>query len=239
MPADTSPVSFADRAAVVFALVFPTAVTWLYFIALDGAAPWLQQSAAVVGKAIQFALPVVWVFLVQRQRPRFGRPTGAGLLIGALFGIAAAAAIAALYFAVLKPSAAFDEPAQAIRAKIASMGVSSPAAYFALGCFYAAIHSLLEEYYWRWFVFGQLARWRQGPLAIAIASIGFGAHHLLVLGHLFTFASLWPWLGTLGVMVGGAVWAWLYSREGTLYALWISHAIVDAAIFAIGFTLLA
>src|SRR6185436_4248561 len=120
---------------------------WLYFIALDGAAPWLQQAAAVTGKTIQFSFPLVWVYLVQRERPRPCWPTGKGIWIGLLFGLAVAAALAAFYFAVLKPSGAFDEPAKAIRAKIHAMGAGSPLAYFALGCFYAAVHSLLEEYY--------------------------------------------------------------------------------------------
>jgi CAAX protease family protein len=233
------PPTAADRAAIVLALTFPTAVTWLYFVALHGAASWQQQAAAVAGKTIQFVFPLVWVCLVQRQRLQNRWPTRSGLLVGALFGIAVSAALAVLYFAILKPSAAFDHPAQAIRAKIVAMGVSSPAAYFALGCFYAAIHSLLEEYYWRWFVFGQLVRVCPGPLAITVSSVGFGAHHLLVLAQFFTFAWPWPWVGTLGVMIGGAAWAWLFQREGTLYSCWLSHAIVDAAIFAIGFDLLA
>jgi len=231
------PPTTADRAAIAFALAFPTAVTWLYFIALDGAASWQQQTAAVLGKGIQFAFPLIWVCLIQRQQPRNRWPTRTGLLLGVLFGIAVSAAVAALYFLFLKPSAGFAAPAQAMRTKISAMGVSGPAAYFALGCFYAAIHSLLEEYYWRWFVFGQMARRRNGSLAIAVSSIGFGAHHLLVLAQFFTFASPWPWLGTLAVMIGGAFWAWLYRREQTLYAPWLSHAIVDAAIFATGYDL--
>jgi membrane protease YdiL (CAAX protease family) len=213
-------------------------VTWLYFIALDGAAPWLQQAAAVTGKTVQFGLPVVWVWLVQRQRPQWQWPSGQGLLTGGLFGLAVAAAMIALYFSVLKPTGEFDEPANAIRAKIAALGVGSPAAYFLLACFYAAIHSLLEEYYWRWFVFGQLARCCKLPAAILISSAAFAAHHVLVLAHFFTIASPWTWLGSAGVAIGGATWAWLYQREGSLFAPWLSHAIVDAAIFAIGYTLL-
>ena len=214
-------------------------VTWLYFIALDGAAPWLQQAAAVTGKTVQFGLPVVWVWLVQRQWPQWQLPSGKGLLTGALFGIAVAAAMAVLYFAVLKPAGSFDAPAKAIRAKIASLGVGSPAAYSLLAGFYTAAHSLLEEYYWRWFVFGQLARWCKLPAAIFVSSAAFAAHHVLVLAHFFTIASAWTWVGSAGVMIGGGVWAWLYWRSGSLYAPWLSHAIVDAAIFAIGYSLLA
>ena len=40
--------------------------------------------------------------------------------------------------------------------KVRGFGVGSVWAYAALTLFYSAIHSGLEEYYWRWFVFGQL-----------------------------------------------------------------------------------
>src|SRR2546421_401644 len=40
---------------------------------------------------------------------------------------------------------------------------------------------------------------------------------------------------SLCVAAGGAVWAWLYYRTQSLYAAWASHAVIDAAIFAIGF----
>ena len=41
----------------------------------------------------------------------------------------------------------------------------------------------------------------------------------------FPFASAW----------GAQIWAWLYETTGALYASWISHLLIDAAIFAIGY----
>jgi membrane protease YdiL (CAAX protease family) len=40
------------------------------------------------------------------------------------------------------------------------------------------------------------------------------------------------------VAVGGSVWAWLYNRSDNFYAVWASHALVDAAIFIIGYDLI-
>jgi membrane protease YdiL (CAAX protease family) len=42
---------------------------------------------------------------------------------------------------------------------------------------------------------------------------------------------------SLAIAVGGGVWAWLYERTGTLYPSWLSHAMVDAMIFVIGWDL--
>jgi uncharacterized protein len=49
--------------------------------------------------------------------------------------------------------------------------------------------------------------------------------------------SPWTWLFSLSVAVGGAFWAWLYQRTGSLYGPWLSHLLVDAAIFLVGYDL--
>jgi membrane protease YdiL (CAAX protease family) len=231
------PLKTSDWAAIAVALTLPTAMTWIYFIWLDGAAEGAVKAAFAVGKTIQFLLPAVWVYLIQRQRPQFVRPKGWALATGALFGLAVGAAMALLYFWLLKPAGLFDSAAIEVRDKVQTFGVRSLAAYIALALFYSAIHSLLEEYYWRWFVFGLLARGRKLPTAILIASLGFAAHHVLVLGHFFGWTSPLTWLFSASIAIGGAVWAWLYHRAGSLAAPWLSHAFVDAAIFAIGYDL--
>ena len=43
--------------------------------------------------------------------------------------------------------------------------------------------------------------------------------------------------GRGGVATGGAVWAWLYERTGSLWAAWLSHLLVDTAIMAVGYDL--
>ncbi len=228
----------ADRTVLGISLVLPTLVTWVYFILLDGAPASLQQGAYSIGKAVQFALPVVWVCLVQRDRQKLNRSSTWSLITGVLFGLVVAFAMATIYFAILKPSGLFDGPAAQVRAKVESFGASSPIKFLLLAVFYSAIHSLLEEYYWRWFVFGQLSRVCRPPTAIAVSSIGFAAHHVLVLQLYFGWLSPLTWLCTLGIIIGGAFWAWLYRTSNSLIAPWLSHALIDAAIFAIGYQVL-
>jgi len=149
--------------------------------------------------------------------------------------------MAVLYFFVLKPSNLLTEPIAAVRAKIQSFGAGSPRVYLLLAVFYSAIHSLLEEYYWRWFVFGQLSRFCRIPTAIAVSSIGFAAHHVLVLGLYFGYsgpAAFFTLLFTVAIVIGGAFWAWLYAASKSLASSWLSHGLVDAAIFSIGYTML-
>ncbi len=224
-----------DWSAVLFALVLPTVVTLSYFVLAADASPIVQQITYGVAKPFQFLFPIAWVLFVQRRAVRLWPWSSTGLLTGLLFGLAVSAAMLALYHFGLKQAPFFAAAAEEMRAKIAGMDLSSPAMFIAVGVFYSLIHSLLEEYYWRWFVFGQLKELTNLVPAIVISSLGFMAHHVLVIGTYFGFASPVTWLFSLGVAVGGAVWAWLYHRSGSLLGPWLSHLLVDAAIFTAGY----
>ena len=224
-----------DVAAVVVGLVLPSVVTLVYFVLLARASAGVQQVAYAIGKGLQFGLPVFWVFCIRRSRPQWHLPRKKGMAECLGFGLLIAAAILVLYHAWLGPTGLLDEAA--IDAKVEGFGMKTPLKYLAMGVFYALGHSLAEEYYWRWFVFGQLRRLvKLGP-AIVISSLGFMAHHVIVLATLFPGD---PWLVLLfsaAVAVGGAVWAWLYQRSGSLYGPWFSHALVDAGIFLLGYSM--
>lgn len=232
------PLTSADRAILAVALILPTAITWIYFIWLKDAPQIVQQVTYGVVKTIQFGLPAVWVLLVQREHPAFRPPGSWSLIVGVLFGVAVAAAMIVLYYFVLNPAGLFAGPSAAVRTKVTSFGISSPLAFLLFGVFVSAIHSLLEEYYWRWFVFGQLARGCRLPTAILISSLGFAAHHVLVLSLYFGWTAPLTWLFSLAIAIGGACWAWLYYKSDSLAAPWLSHALVDAAIFAIGYQMI-
>src|SRR5258706_1719089 len=146
-----------DHAAMLFALIFPTVLTWAYFIALEDSLPWLQRGAYGIGKVIQFAFPILFVLLVRKERLRFRAPNRAGLLLGIAFGLAVLVAMLALYHFWLRSAVFFTGPvAEEIQHKIAAFGVKSAPAYSALAVFYVLVHSLLEEYYWRLGAFWRL-----------------------------------------------------------------------------------
>ncbi len=228
---------WADLAAAVFALVFPALFTWVYFVALRRAPAGLQQTVYAAGKTIQFALPVFWVLAIQRRRPSRSRLSTDGLGEGLLFGLAVFALALVLYQAWLKPVGLFQAVGEQIQAKIVNFGIHGPGAYLVLAAFYSLIHSFLEEYYWRWFVFGQLQSLMPWQAAVGVSSGGFMAHHVILLATFFGWSSPAAYLFSLGVAVGGAYWAWLYHRTRSLYGPWLSHLLVDAAVFAVGYDL--
>jgi membrane protease YdiL (CAAX protease family) len=160
-----------------------------------------------------------------------------GLLVGIAFGALVVVSMWLLYKHWLLPAGWMNDAKEPIQEKIAGFGVNRLPAYLALGLFYSLFHSLLEEYYWRWFVFAQLRRLVSLPAAVVISSLGFTAHHVLLLGTFFGWNSPLTWLFSLAVGVGGAVWALLYHRFGSIYPVWLSHLLVDAGIFWIGYDL--
>ena len=238
MKSELSSHSRGDSVAILFALTFPAFLTWVYFILLAESAAGLQLAAKIIGMAIQFGFPVFWVFGVQRQRlsrPQFKR---GGLLFGGLFGLTILAAIFVAYHHWLQQNADFVSAAANVREKVQGLGIDSTAKYAALSAFYAVLHSLLEEYYWRWFVFAQLSRATTLGRAIMISALGFMAHHVIVLSIYFGWGTFLSLFFSLGVAVGGAVWAWLYHRSRSLFGPWLSHCLVDAGIFAVGYQIM-
>jgi membrane protease YdiL (CAAX protease family) len=235
-----------DRFALVFALLLPTIITLLYFVWLGKINPVLGVVAYGPLKVLQFGFPLVWVYLVQKRRSlpleeiafaSKGRRF-AGIGIGLAFGAIVMIAGLAAHFAWLKPSGFYEPHMSAIHAKAAEMKLTTPLRMAALGVFYSLVHSLLEEYYWRWFVFRQCRRHLALAPAILVSSLGFMSHHVVLLAEYFGWHSPTTYVFSLGVAIGGAVWAWLYERYSSLLGPWLSHLLIDAAIFAIGYNLL-
>ena len=223
---------------VAVGLTVPTAITWLYFIHAAGYDENAQRAIGLTTKVLQFAFPIVWTLFVLQQPIDLTMPRRRGVALGIGFGLVVTAIGWLLFQGALREHPAFHAATDAIRAKVAGFGLDSAVKYAALGVFYSVVHSFLEEYYWRWFVFGQLRRLVPLGAAIIISAVGFAAHHVLVLSMFFGWWS-WPtMLLSAAVAVGGAFWAWLYQRSGSLAGPWLSHLVADAGIFFVGYQLI-
>jgi membrane protease YdiL (CAAX protease family) len=226
---------------LIFALVFPSVAGWLDYgvgTTTEAGTNVFTQIAYVVGKVIQFGLPVVFVTLTTGRFPWPRAPDSRGVLLGLAFGGVVAVGAIALYYVILRDTSVFSESPERIRNKLGEFGLNSPAGFVLFAVGVSIPHSLLEEYYWRWFVFGELRRRVSMSLAVALSSIAFGAFHIFPLnaylpGHFFS--AVLPFAACTAA--GGAVWAWLYNRTGSVYAPWVSHFLVDASLFVIGYDL--
>ncbi len=231
-----------DVAVLALALVFPTLMAGLYFVVLAG--PGSQANPAMVaafglGKIVQFSFPVLYVWWWQRDRLRQLAPSARGLGLGLGFGLATAAAMLGLYFGWLKHSPLTADTPEKVFHKLQEFAMDTPAGFIVMAAAIALVHSLLEEYYWRWFVFGGLRRCCSLPTALGIASLGFMAHHVIILAVYFPGQPLLVGLFALAVAAGGGVWAWIYERSRSLSAAWLSHLVVDGAIMVVGFDMVS
>lgn len=231
----------AERPWLAFALIYPTLLAWVYFLGLPGVegANALLQFAYAGGKTFQLLLPVLIYFLVERRLPLPGRPRFGGLWPGLVFSAIVFAGMMTIYFFWLKRTPLFEGTAEQVSKKLTEFGLATPALYLVFGVFVSLPHALLEEYYWRWFVYGRLRKHVSVKTAMLLSSLGFMAHHVIVLA---VYLPGYFWIGvvplSLCIAAGGAFWAWLYERYGTIYSAWISHSLIDMAIFVIGYDLL-
>ena len=213
------------------ALALPTFITWIYFVANRDSSASVQQASYGIGKTFQFLLPIVVVWLAVDRGFGFHWPRKTGMLIGVLFGIATVALMLGLYHWRLSGTPMLAPLQEKIVEKINGFGVDQPWKFLVMGIWYSIFHSLFEEYYWRWFVFPQCQKVMSLWAAIAVSSLGFMSHHVLVLGTYLGWQTVFTYQVSLSIAVGGAFWAWLYHRTESLYPAWLSHGIVDAGIF--------
>jgi len=219
------------RALVALALLVPVPSlgTAAAMILVPGP---IGQTLFMAAKIWLLAFPVFWYLAVERGRPSWSPPSRGGLGVGLLTGLAAAAVIgsAAVLLGI------FDMDMSSLAGKVGEMGLTTPRAYLlgALGWTFA--NSLMEEFVYRWFVLSQCERLMRPFLAVLASAAVFTAHHVVAL------STYLPWhltaLASLGVFVGGVLWAWLYTRYRSIWPGWISHVLADAAIFAVGWAVL-
>ena len=233
--------SLAERIplSLWFAMTYPFVLTVIYFIFMNGRDTGIQNTVFSSLKLIQFAFPAVFVFLVCRESielPVWKKPA---MRLGVVFGILILVAALGLYFGLLKGTRhLICTLNRRCWGKWKALDWQVPEPMRPLLFFYSVIHSGMEEYYWRWFVYKRLAKSVPDCLAICFSSIGFMAHHVVIMVVFFGLTSPLAYLFSIGVAVGGAFWAWLYGRSGNFMAVWLSHAIVDTALFIIGYDLI-
>ncbi len=225
------------RVAVGVAMVMPFLGALLYWVVLGDAAVVSRYTYAGI-KIFALCWPVIaWAVLLRRSLP-WHRVTDwrahlRGLPLGLLTGLVISAGIIGFrYLPAIRSTV--DAGAAGIVEKTVQLGILEH--YWAFAIFLSIFHSLLEEYYWRGFVYGtlreRLPRWSANLLAAA----AFSSHHYIILWAFFE-----PWLAIVtgtGVFLGGVIWAAQYERQQSLAGVWLSHAIVDLAIMWLGWGIL-
>jgi membrane protease YdiL (CAAX protease family) len=237
------------RLVLAVAVIYPTALAWLYFVALTrqgesnladvrtGVNP-LVIAAWVGGKLVQFALPLLWLAFVEGRRLKLVAPSLRELSLGLALGLLVAVATWAIYSWLSAHTRLLAQAPAKVIGRVHEFGLETPARFLLFAGFLSVAHSFLEEYYWRWFVFARLRQEMPALAAGLLSSLAFMAFHVIDLAAFFP-GKFWLLVVPLSLCVGigGGIWCWLFHRTGSIYSPWISHLLIDAAIMVVGYDL--
>lgn len=222
-----------DRRRALVALLLLAPIPSLGVTAAMVVSPGLVgQTIFLTAKMWLLFFPAFWYLVIEGGTPSWSPPRRGGLGVGLVSGLAAAGVIGLAAIAV----GVFRTDMSALSIELDTMGLAQPSAYLLAALGWTVVNSLVEEYVYRWFILGQCKRLLPPAAAIVASAVIFTAHHVIALstylpGHLTA-------IGSLGVFLGGVLWAALYGRYRSIWPGWLSHVIADAAIFAIGWGLL-
>ncbi|MCC6221112.1 MAG: CPBP family intramembrane metalloprotease [Deltaproteobacteria bacterium] len=216
-------------AVLLPAMFLPFVASLYYFVYTEDA---FARVLYVLAKSFTVLWPILaFRFVLRGELSRFslGDFDRKTMSEGVAFG-----ALVVLGMVLLWQVFFFDLVSQAtprIAVKVRELGVSDY--YLEFSLFLSLVHSLIEEYYWRWFVFGGLLRVTSSPvMAHVFAGAAFAAHHVVVLSRYFP--TSWALVFGFIVGAGGICWSMMYLRHKSLVGAWISHAMVDLGILSIG-----
>ena len=180
-----------------------------------------------------FLVPTVWYLKVEKKSISKNLPTKEGIFFGLITGIIMSLIIIVTWF-LFNETLDIDGMVEILQ----SNGLDSFNLYL-LGMFYwIFINSLLEEYVFRWFITIKSSElFGSDSIGVIFSASMFTLHHAIAL-HLFGFIWWQTLIACFGLLSAAAIWSWLYIRFRSIWICWLSHAICDVAVFAIGYTIL-
>jgi len=222
--------AWPSAVALAVLLPAPSLGAWIGLILLPGHP--VGRVLFFLSKAWLVVLPILWRLRIERRPLSWSPPRHGGFGLGALLGVAAAGLIGLVYGGL---GPALLDP-DAFRAMGASTGLAQWPVYLVGALYWISVNSVLEEMVWRWFVVERFEALGLGAGSVPASAAGFTIHHIVAM------RVYCDWPATLfcaaGVFVGGALWSALYRRTRSIWPGYLSHAIVDVAVFVLGWRLI-
>lgn len=188
----------------------------------------LGKTIFACSKVWLFAFPLCWLVLVEKGACSLSPLRRGGLLAGLLSGLGIGLLILAAYFTFGK---ALVDPAL-FASRMRAIGLGTWPVFLGGAIYWILVNSVLEEYVWRWFVCTRCETLVRPSLAVALAAFCFTLHHFVALRVYFSLPL--TLLCCAGIFLGGAIWSGLYLRYRSIWPAYLSHALVDLAVFGIG-----
>lgn len=188
----------------------------------------LGKMIFAASKAWLVAFPLVWSRFVEKEPLSFSPVRRGGWGVSVLSGFFLGAIVIGVYAAlggVLIDRARFID-------KMTQVGLTRPYFYAGAAAYWILVNSVLEEYVWRWFCVRQCETLFTPRAAAAVSAFCFTLHHIVALSAYMSAPAIA--ICSFGVFVGGLIWSEMYLRCRSVWPGYVSHALVDLALFGIG-----
>jgi uncharacterized protein len=146
--------------------------------------------------------------------------------LGFIFGISSFLIVLAAYF-IFKGAIGLNGIVSDLREKNIT-----PANFILIGLYVTLGNSLLEEFFFRGFIFLNLYNMKKEKLAYLYSSMLFGLYHI---GIFKAWFNIWLILLCLvGLITVGFIFNWLNTKSNNFVNSWLVHIFADSAIILIG-----
>lgn len=225
--------------AMVAGLVVPLACALIYVVWVPngntGRSAWFATKIWILCYPLFFFSLIGLGGLVRREDRRATWPswrvvTGTGILTGICISLIGCLLVITPVGTIVK------ENSHNLVEKAEGLGFASRGRFLMVAAFITLLHSAMEEYYWRWFIYGHLRQMVGHWPGHLIAAVAFTGHHLVLMSVLFPL-PLALFLSFL-VGLGGLIWSLMYEWQGSVLGCWLSHLVVDAFLMIVGYRLI-
>jgi len=218
--------------AVLPGLFLTFLLTYLYFMVFSGS--FFGKAVFVVKSLYLIFWPYFWIKITKLK---FGNNEKRNIKKSVIYGVFFALSIALLGFVLYKFFYNMFEPFKNnVMNKMKSFDLNNPILFVLFGFYIFLLNSLIEEYYWRYFIFSGLKLKLNAIISAVISSIAFTFHHTMILNNYFP-VHLNAFLSFL-VFLAGFVWCMIFYKTKSIIGPWVSHIIVDIIIVVFGYKLL-
>ncbi|MDH3981754.1 MAG: CPBP family intramembrane metalloprotease [Kiritimatiellaceae bacterium] len=192
----------------------------------------IGQGVFICSKIWMIALPALWFFLIEGGLPSLGKTKPGGFVVGLLSGLVISAFVVGA--ALLLSRQMID--GEFFKEMMAKVGLDRKGLYLGTAAYWILVNSVLEEYVWRWFTVRQFEKLLSPMGGIITSAMAFTLHHFVAMQ--VYFSPLVAWICSLFIFAGGVWWSWMFVRYKTIWPGWLSHALVDIAVFGTGYWLI-
>lgn len=102
-----------------------------------------------------------------------------------------------------------------------------------IALYISLINSLLEEFFFRGFIFLNLKRASGRKFAYVVSAFAFSIYHIAIMGSWFN--PIIFIVAMIGLFTGGIIFNYLNEKSENIYNSWIAHMMANFAINTVGF----